>query len=65
MLNTLYTKDNTKKGIQNIHYFHCGPQHGLCVSDILYAAIHYYKKALELPPSVGERGVNSFHLMGL
>ncbi|WAR24890.1 TF3C3-like protein [Mya arenaria] len=25
-------------------------------SDVVYAAIHYYQKALELPPSTGERG---------
>jgi len=25
-VNTLYTEDNTKKGIQNIPYFHCGPR---------------------------------------
>ena len=34
MLNALYAEDNTNKGIQNIPYFHCGPQHVLCMSCI-------------------------------
>ena len=46
MLNTLYTEDNTKKGIQNIPYFHCGPHISIVVLILLVFAIHHTRGQL-------------------